>query len=150
MKFPVTEPLRRNGKTHKPPAEVELDVEQDAEEIDRLARKGVIRDVRETPESDGGQDDDPTGSEASQTEGAADATDAQGEKAQEAQATQAPQDADEAAKGETAEADQGKTDEPAKGDAAGAEPAKDDAPAKAEAKPAARKGGAKSTTKAKG
>jgi colicin import membrane protein len=52
MKFPVTEPLRRNGKTHKPPAEVELDVEQDAEEIDRLARKGVIRDVRETSEDD--------------------------------------------------------------------------------------------------
>jgi hypothetical protein len=47
MKFQVIEPLRHNGKTHRPPAEVALDVEKDAQEIDRLVRAGVIREVRE-------------------------------------------------------------------------------------------------------
>ncbi|MAZ33388.1 MAG: hypothetical protein CMO06_09615 [Thalassospira sp.] len=43
MKFQVIEPLRHNGKTHRPPAEVALDVEKDAQEIERLVRAGVIR-----------------------------------------------------------------------------------------------------------
>lgn len=46
MKFPLREALRRDGKTHRPPAEVELDVERDAAEIDQLVGMGVIADVR--------------------------------------------------------------------------------------------------------
>lgn len=47
MKFPLREALRRDGKTHRPPGEVELDVERDADEIDQLMGLGVIADVRD-------------------------------------------------------------------------------------------------------
>lgn len=52
MKFPLREALRRDGKTHRPPAEVELDVERDAAEIDQLVGMGVIADVREAAATD--------------------------------------------------------------------------------------------------
>lgn len=42
MKYPLREALRRNGKTHRPPGEVELDEKNDADEIEHLTRKGVI------------------------------------------------------------------------------------------------------------
>jgi hypothetical protein len=47
MKFPVIEPLRRNGKKILPPDPVELDPEQDAAEIDHLVARCVIEDVRD-------------------------------------------------------------------------------------------------------
>lgn len=42
MQYPLHEALRRNGKTYRPPGEVALDPKEDATEIARLTRKGVI------------------------------------------------------------------------------------------------------------
>ena len=56
MKFPVTQPLRRNGKKYRPPgAEIELDLEKDAGDIEHLVHKGVIKDVRD--QSDAGAEE---------------------------------------------------------------------------------------------
>ncbi|SFT73862.1 hypothetical protein [Halomonas saccharevitans] len=53
MKYPVREPLRRNGKTHRPPqGEVELDPKKDAAEIEHLTRKGVIGAPGDAGEAD--------------------------------------------------------------------------------------------------
>lgn len=42
MKYPLLQPLRRDGKRMKPPGEVELDTVEDKADIERLARLGVI------------------------------------------------------------------------------------------------------------
>ncbi|WP_046079642.1 hypothetical protein [Halomonas sp. HG01] len=52
MKYPVREPLRHNGKTHRPPGEVELDPKEDAAEIEHLTRKGVIGAPGDADEAD--------------------------------------------------------------------------------------------------
>lgn len=132
MKFPVLEPLRCDGKTIKPPAEVELDEREQAETIAHLVRRGVIRDVREQTAEDEGQRDEKTDgaddAQGGETQGATDAAEGEGGEtpAQEAKA----ETEQEAPKAEDKPAEQ--------------------APAKAETKPAARKGGGKSTAKAKG
>lgn len=53
MKFPVIEPLRRNGKKILPPNPVELDPEKDGEEIDHLVARRVIEDVRDKGSDEG-------------------------------------------------------------------------------------------------
>ena len=46
MKFPLLEPVRRNGKRLKAGSEIELDEKADHAEIMRLSLLGVIRDTR--------------------------------------------------------------------------------------------------------
>ncbi|KXA72495.1 hypothetical protein [Bordetella hinzii] len=48
MKFPLLEPVRRNGKRLKAGGEIELDEKADQAEIMRLSLLGAIRDVRPT------------------------------------------------------------------------------------------------------
>lgn len=48
MKFPLLEPVRRNGKRLKAGGEIELDEKADQAEIMRLSLLGVIRDTRPT------------------------------------------------------------------------------------------------------
>lgn len=55
MKFPLLQPLRRNGVRLKPPGQVELDPKADQGEIVRLVLAGVIRDVRPSASGDGDQ-----------------------------------------------------------------------------------------------
>lgn len=55
MKFPLLQPLRRNGVRLKPPGQVELDPKADQGEIVRLVLAGVIRDVRPSTSGDGDQ-----------------------------------------------------------------------------------------------
>ena len=52
MEFPTLEPLRFNGQKILPPKPVELDLEKDGTEIDRLVALGVIKDVRTQSEGD--------------------------------------------------------------------------------------------------
>lgn len=42
MKYPLLQPLRRDGKRMKPPGEIELDPTEDKADIERLTRRGVI------------------------------------------------------------------------------------------------------------
>jgi len=145
MKYPLREALRRNGKTHRPPGDVELDPSDDADEIERLVRAGVIVEVR--------------GQEAHvvpATDGAKAEQEAQAEAEEEAKAK-----AEEEAKAKAEEEAKAKAEEEAKAEANadeatpeqdGASAAEDEgaeATPKQESKPAARKPAGK-TAKARG
>lgn len=65
MKYPLREALRRNGKTHRPPGGVELDPKEDAADIKRLTRKGVIG----APEADAASDDQTGAQDQAKDEG---------------------------------------------------------------------------------
>jgi len=85
MKYALREALRRDGKTHRPPGGVELDPKEDAAEIARLTRKGVIGGpVAEDGEGDPGGEKPEGGQQADAKEGAKDGDQAETAKADDA------------------------------------------------------------------